>query len=108
MQKVFLPFRQIRPLPFLQGISTEPRVPRAPTSPFVIALSSLRPHQPLSAAAVISFPVATVSRFSTLMAGKSQVLPADAWVCSAVTERKLEDLVHDGLLQPRASRSQPE
>jgi hypothetical protein len=42
------------------------------------------------------------------MAGKSQVLPADAWVRSSVTERKLEDLVHDGLLRSRASRSQPE
>jgi hypothetical protein len=42
------------------------------------------------------------------MAGKSQVLPADGWVRSSVTERKLEDLVRDGLLRPRASRSQPE
>jgi hypothetical protein len=32
----------------------------------------------------------------------------DAWVHSLVTERKLEELVHDGLLRPRASRSQPE
>jgi hypothetical protein len=32
------------------------------------------------------------------MAGKSQVLPANAWVHSSVTERKLEDLVRDGLL----------
>jgi hypothetical protein len=42
------------------------------------------------------------------MAGKSQVLPMDAWVRSLVMERKLEDLVHDGLLRPRASRSKPE
>jgi hypothetical protein len=42
------------------------------------------------------------------MAGKSQVLPADAWVHSSVTEWKLEDLVRDGLLRPRASQSQPE
>jgi hypothetical protein len=42
------------------------------------------------------------------MAGKSQVLPMDAWVRSLVTERKLEELVHDGLLRPRASRSQSE
>jgi hypothetical protein len=42
------------------------------------------------------------------MAGKSQILPADAWVRSSMTERKLEELVHDGLLRPRASRSQPE
>jgi hypothetical protein len=42
------------------------------------------------------------------MAGKSQVLPADAWVHSSVTERKLEELVCDGLLRPRMSRGQPE
>jgi hypothetical protein len=42
------------------------------------------------------------------MAGKSQVLPTDAWVRSSVMERKLEELVHDGLLRSRASRSQPE
>jgi hypothetical protein len=43
-----------------------------------------------------------------LMAGKSQVLSADAWVCSSVTERKLEDLLHDVLLRPRATWSQPD
>jgi hypothetical protein len=32
------------------------------------------------------------------MVGKSQILPVDVWVCSSVTERKLEELVHDGLL----------
>jgi hypothetical protein len=42
------------------------------------------------------------------MAGKSQVLPADVWVHSSVTERKLEELVCDSLLRPRASQSQPE
>jgi hypothetical protein len=42
------------------------------------------------------------------MAGKSQILPANAWVCSSVMERKLEELVRDGLLRPRAIRSQPE
>jgi hypothetical protein len=42
------------------------------------------------------------------MAGKSQILPADAWARSSVTERKLEDLVRDGLLWPRASRTQLE
>jgi hypothetical protein len=41
------------------------------------------------------------------MAGKSQILPADAWARSSVTERKLEELVCDGLLWPRASRNQP-
>jgi hypothetical protein len=42
------------------------------------------------------------------MAGKSQILSVDAWAHSSVTERKLEELVHDGLLRPRASRTQPE
>jgi hypothetical protein len=41
------------------------------------------------------------------MVGKSQLLPADAWAHSSVTERKLEDLVRDRLLRPRASRIQP-
>jgi hypothetical protein len=42
------------------------------------------------------------------MAGKSQILPADAWARSSVMERKLEDLVCDRLLRPMASRTQPE
>jgi hypothetical protein len=42
------------------------------------------------------------------MAGKSQILPANAWARSSVTERRLEELVRDGLLRPRASRTQPE
>jgi hypothetical protein len=42
------------------------------------------------------------------MAGKSQILPADAWARSSVTERRLEELVRDGLLRPRASWTQPE
>jgi hypothetical protein len=41
------------------------------------------------------------------MARKSQILPADAWARSSVMERKLEELVRDGLLRPRASRNQP-
>jgi hypothetical protein len=98
MRKLFLPFRQTCLFAFHRGISTEPRVLRASHQPFVIALSFLRPHQSLSATAVISFPIATVSRSSTLIAGKSQVLPVDAWVHSSKMERKLEDLVHDGLL----------
>jgi hypothetical protein len=36
--------------------------------------------------------------FSMTMAGKSQIFPADAWARSSVTERKLKDLVCDGLL----------
>jgi hypothetical protein len=42
------------------------------------------------------------------MAGKSQILPANAWARSSVTERKLEDLVRYGLPRLRASRTQPE
>jgi hypothetical protein len=42
------------------------------------------------------------------MARKSQILPVDAWARSSVTERKLEELVRDGLLRPRVSRTQPE
>jgi hypothetical protein len=42
------------------------------------------------------------------MAGKSQILPADDWAASLVTERRLEELVEDGLLWLRMSRSQPE
>jgi hypothetical protein len=42
------------------------------------------------------------------MAGKSQILPADAWAHSLVTKRKLEELVCDGLLRPRMSQTQPE
>jgi hypothetical protein len=107
MRKPFLPFHRTRLFAFHQGISTEPRIPRASHQPFAIALSFLCLHQPLSATTIISFPVATVCRSLTLMAGKSQVLPANGWVCSSVTESKLEDLVHDGLLRPRVSQSQP-
>jgi hypothetical protein len=42
------------------------------------------------------------------MAGKSQLLPADAWANSSVMERRLEELVRDGLLRPKMSRTQPE
>jgi hypothetical protein len=42
------------------------------------------------------------------MAGKSQILPADNWAASSVMERRLEELVEDGLLRPRMSQSQPE
>jgi hypothetical protein len=42
------------------------------------------------------------------MAEKSQILPIDDWAASSVTERRLEELVEDGLLRSRTSRSQPE
>jgi hypothetical protein len=38
------------------------------------------------------------------MAGKSQVLRAEAWIRSLVTKKKLQELVGDGLLWPRTSR----
>jgi hypothetical protein len=38
------------------------------------------------------------------MAGKSQVLPTEVWIHSSVMERRLEELVHNGLLQPRTSQ----
>jgi hypothetical protein len=105
MWKLFLPFHRARRFAFHRGISTELRVSRAYHQPIVITISFLRLHQPLSATAVISFSVTTISRSSTPMAGKSQVLPADVWVHSSVMERKLEELVRNGLLLPRASRS---
>jgi hypothetical protein len=42
------------------------------------------------------------------MAGKSQVLPAEVWIHSSVMERRLEELVRDGLLRPRTSQDLPE
>jgi hypothetical protein len=42
------------------------------------------------------------------MVCKSQILPTDAWAHSSMTERRLEELVRDRLLRPRASRTQPE
>jgi hypothetical protein len=42
------------------------------------------------------------------MAGKSLVLPMDPWIHSSVMEKKLQELVHDGLLHPRTSRDLPE
>jgi hypothetical protein len=39
------------------------------------------------------------------MASKSQLLPTDAWAASSVTEKRLEELVRDGLLRPKMSQS---
>jgi hypothetical protein len=41
------------------------------------------------------------------MAGKSPVLPVDPWIRSSVTEKKLQELVRDGLLRSRTSRDLP-
>jgi hypothetical protein len=38
------------------------------------------------------------------MAGKSPVLPVDPWIHSSMMEKKLQKLMHDGLLRPRTSR----
>jgi hypothetical protein len=54
------------------------------------------------------FPHRLPNLTSTLMVGKSQVLTADVWICSSVMERRLEELVRDGLLRPRINRSQSE
>jgi hypothetical protein len=42
------------------------------------------------------------------MAGKSQLLPTDAWAASSVTEKRLEELVRDGFLWPKMNQTQPE
>jgi hypothetical protein len=42
------------------------------------------------------------------MASKSQLLPIDAWAASSVTEKRLEELVRDGFLRPKTSRTQLE
>jgi hypothetical protein len=42
------------------------------------------------------------------MVGKNQVLPMEAWIHSSVTERRLEELVRDGLLRSRMSQDLPE
>jgi hypothetical protein len=105
MRELFLPFHRIYPLVFRRGISTEPRVPHAPPQAFCDC-----PFFPLCSSAILRrrrhlFPHHRPKLISTLMAGKSQVLPADVWVRSSVMERKLEELVRDGLLRPRASLS---
>jgi hypothetical protein len=43
--------------------------------------------------------------FSMTMAGKSQILPMDAWARSSMIERKLEELVRDSLLRSRARQN---
>jgi hypothetical protein len=107
MQKLFLPFRPPVGLP--SGYKCE-------------VWGSVFPLQAICVSALLLFvsPSAALHRhshfflcrrrtpFPTTMAGKSQILPTDAWARSTVTERKLEELVHDGLLWPRASRTQPE
>jgi hypothetical protein len=53
-------------------------------------------------------PPSVRTAFPASMAGKGQILPADDWTASSVTERRLEELVEDGLLRPRMSRSRLE
>jgi hypothetical protein len=98
MRELFLPFHWFRPLVFHWGISMGPGVPYAPHRPFVFA-----PFLPVCPLAALHrrrhlFPCRCRTLFSTTMAGKSQILPVDAWACSSVTKRKLEELVRDGLL----------
>jgi hypothetical protein len=42
------------------------------------------------------------------MAGKSPFLPTDPWIHSTVTEKKLQELISDGLLRLRTNRDLPE
>jgi hypothetical protein len=72
------------------------------------------PSLPSSPPFAILHPSATVQRHRrsftcaiplTTMAGKSQILPMDAWAYSSVMEKKLEELVRDRLLWSRASRT---
>jgi hypothetical protein len=98
MRELFLPFRRIRPLVFHRGISTRSGVPYAPHRPFAIAPFLLvRPSAILRRRRHL-FPRRRRTLLSTPMAGKSQILPADAWARSLVMERKLEELVRDGLI----------
>jgi hypothetical protein len=62
------------------------------------SLSSSCALQPPSTAAVFPSSAVAARRFSTTMAGKSQILPTDTWAHSSVMEKKLEELVRDGLL----------
>jgi hypothetical protein len=92
-------FCRIRPLAFHRGISVRSGVLCAPpTGHLHFALFLLvRPSAALHHRRHL-FLGRRCTPFSTTMAGKSQILPADAWARSSVTERKLEELVCDGLL----------
>jgi hypothetical protein len=89
-----------RPLAFHRGISVRPRVPYTPYRPFVSlpSLPSSCALQPPSTATVAPSSAVIARRFLTTMAGKSQILPMDTWARSSVMERKMEELVCDGLL----------
>jgi hypothetical protein len=103
-----------RPLAFYRDISVRPGVPYAPYRPFASLPSSpsspplpflpFNHRPPPSSLLRLPSPRAV---FPTTMAGKSQILPVDTWARSLVMERRLEELVHDGLLRSRASRTQP-
>jgi hypothetical protein len=97
MRKLFLPFRL--PIGLLSGYKCEAR-------------GFVYPLQAICVSALLLFvrPSAAFHRrrqfflyrrrtlFPRSMACKSQILPMDAWARSSVTERKLEDLVRDGLM----------
>jgi hypothetical protein len=98
MRELFLPFRRFRLLVFHQGISIGLRVPYSPHRPFAFAPFLLvHPSAALHYRRHL-FPCRRRMLLSITMVGKSQILPTDTWACSSVTERKLEELVHDGLL----------
>jgi hypothetical protein len=107
MKKLFLPF--CSPVGLPSGYKSKAWGSVYPYRPF-----ALLPSLPFFAPFDILRPTAIVQRrryfFArtvplTAMAGKRQILPADAWARSSVTKRKLEELVRDGLLRPRASRT---
>jgi hypothetical protein len=114
MWQLFLPFRPPVGLP--SGYKCEARGSVCPIQAFCVFaffaflafFASFAPfsHRPLPPLLLhLPSPRAV---FPITMAGKSQILPADAWARSLVTKRRLEELVRDGLLRPRASRTQPE
>jgi hypothetical protein len=98
MRELFLPFRRFHPLVFHRGISTRSEVLCAPTGHLCFALFLLVCPSAAFHRRCHLFPCRHRTLFSITMVGKSHILPADAWARSSMTERKLEELVRDGLL----------
>jgi hypothetical protein len=109
MRELFLPFSLDPPVGLPYGYKYEVRGPMCPhTGHLHFALFLLvRPSATLYRRRHL-FLGHRRTLFLTTMVEKSQILLVDAWARSSVMERKLEELVHDGLLRLRASRNQPE